>query len=67
MLPEKQKPTSAKVGSTVMSKGLAATGTYPTFNYSATDFAAALIAARWHLPAPTARVVVELAGIGGDA
>ncbi|MER9968136.1 hypothetical protein [Mesorhizobium sp. M0060] len=39
---------------------------YSTFSFSATDFAIATVARRWHLPAPTARVVVELAGLGGQ-
>jgi hypothetical protein len=49
-----------------ISKGLAAFGTYPTFTFSAMDFAIATIARRCHLPAPTARVVVELAQLGGQ-
>jgi hypothetical protein len=32
---------------------------------NAKEFAAAIIASRFHLPLPTARVVCELAGIGG--
>ncbi|CAH2400506.1 conserved hypothetical protein [Mesorhizobium ventifaucium] len=40
---------------------------YPTFSRSATEFAIATIARRWRLPAPTARVVVELARLGGQA
>jgi hypothetical protein len=40
--------------------------TYPTFSFSPREFAASLISARWHLPAPTARVVVELAQLGGQ-
>lgn len=38
---------------------------YPSFGRTATDFATAIIAARWHLPTPTARAVVELACLGG--
>lgn len=39
---------------------------YPTFSQSAMDFATATIAARCHLTAATARVVVELAQLGGQ-
>lgn len=49
-----------------ISKGLAAFGTYPSISFSAMDFAITTIARRWHLPAPTARVVVELAQLGGQ-
>lgn len=48
----------------MVSKGVRA-GTYPNFSISANDFAIAVVAARYRLPVPTARVVVELAGIGG--
>lgn len=45
---------------------VAARGTYSTFNFSAMDFAIATIARRCHLSAPTARVVCELAQLGGQ-
>lgn len=32
---------------------------------TAKEFAAAVVAAKFHLPLPTARLVCELAGIGG--
>jgi len=44
-----------------------ATGTYLTPNLSATDLAAAIIGARFGLSACVARLVVQLAGIGGRA
>jgi hypothetical protein len=41
--------------------------TSPNSSPSPREFAAAVIASRWHLPAPTARTVVELARLGGQA
>lgn len=40
---------------------------YPARARTATEFAIATIARRWRLPTPTARVVVELARLGGQA
>lgn len=40
---------------------------YPTPTFSATDLAAALIAARFGLSPYTARLIVELSGLGGRA
>lgn len=53
------------IGSGGNSKGVATSGTYPNFSLSAIDFATATIANRCHLSAATARVVVELARLGG--
>lgn len=50
---------------TSASDGSSLKATYPTFSLSATDFAAAVIADRCHLPAPLARLIVELAHLGG--
>jgi hypothetical protein len=64
--PEMETAAPSGIGNGGNSKGLAARGTYPTLTITAMDFAIAAVAARWHLPVPTARVVVELAGLGGQ-
>ncbi|WP_292627606.1 hypothetical protein [Mesorhizobium sp.] len=63
--PEMETAVPSGIGSGGNTK-VAALLSYPTFSFSATDFAIATVARRWHLPAPTARVVVELAGLGGQ-
>lgn len=67
--PEKRNAAPAGTGNGVGDQGTFSEGTsistYPTFSFSPREFAAAIIAARCHLPAPTARVVVELACLGG--
>jgi hypothetical protein len=64
--PETETAAPTAIGNGGNSKG-AACGIYPNFSISANDFATAFIAARCHLPVPTARVVVELAQLGGSA
>jgi len=39
--------------------------TYRTAGFSATDFAVARVGARLRIRPPTARLIVELAGLGG--
>ena len=39
--------------------------TYSTTTLTATEFASRLVGRRFHLPAPTARLVVFLSGLGG--
>jgi hypothetical protein len=51
-------------GGSVFTKSLAASE-YRNPPLSAKEFAAALVASRFHLTLPTARVVCELSGIGG--
>lgn len=63
--PETETAAPTAIGNGGNSKSMATRGTYPTFSFSAMDFAIATIAARCHLPAPTARAVVELARLGG--
>jgi hypothetical protein len=62
--PEMKTAAPSGIGNGGNSK-VAALVTYPNFSFSAMDFAIATIARRCHLPAPTARAVVELAGLGG--
>lgn len=52
-------------GGTVVSKAVAAED-YQTSHHSATEFAASIVAARFRLTISTARLVCELAGIGGS-
>lgn len=51
-------------GGSVFTKSLAASE-YRNPPLNAKEFAATIIASRFHVPLPTARVVCELAGIGG--
>ncbi|RWB47569.1 MAG: hypothetical protein E5V37_23535 [Mesorhizobium sp.] len=63
--PETETAAPTAIGNGGNSKRLAGLGIYPTFSFSTIDFAAAIIADRHHLTPPVARVVVELAGMGG--
>lgn len=62
--PEMETAAPSGIGNGGNTK-VAAIAFYPSYSFSATEFAIATIARRWHLPAPTARVVVELAQLGG--
>ncbi len=64
--PEIETAAPTGIGNGGYSKGTITTGIYPTFSLSAMDFASAVIADRCYLPAPTARLVVELAHLGGQ-
>jgi hypothetical protein len=68
--PKKRDAAPAGTGNGVefrdaFSEGNPLMALYPTVGVSATIFAAAVIARRYHLTPPTARLVRELAGIGG--
>ena len=67
-----QNETAAPMGSSIGSGGEVtsigfAAGQYLNPTISATDLAAAIIGARFGLSACVARLVVQLAGIGGRA
>lgn len=66
--PEKRNAAPMAVGNGVDRTG-ASEGNlpaiYPTFGRSATEFAASVVAARFHLSPCMARLVCELAFIGG--
>lgn len=62
--PENRKPRLAGRGSLVISKGVA-TGNYQKPPVDTTKIAAAIVAARYRLPLHMARLVCELASIGG--
>jgi hypothetical protein len=51
-------------GVPVVSKAVAAKN-YQNTTFTATEFAASVVASKFHLPLSTARVICELADIGG--
>jgi hypothetical protein len=63
--PEIETAAPTAIGNGGNSKGLATRGTYPCFTISATDFAAAVLIDRFGLSPSMARLVAELAQLGG--